>query len=149
MRFQHFPRFLPAALPASAPVSSFAQTPGVPVGQGHYTIVQANDGKTVGSADCTVGSLAAGYQIDSHGEIKLAKFSYTFTNSNRLDAQLNTAREQLGGNVNGAQVTFTLGSDSTGPQFLVNINAAGKPPTTNSFDRHQHTVLVPDLDPAA
>jgi hypothetical protein len=161
MRFSTFALFASAALAASASVPAFARTqaqmpaqtsaptPGVPVGAAHYSIVQASDGKTVGTADCTVGSLATGYEIDSHGEIKLPKFSYTFTNSNRLDAQLNTVREQLGGAVNGAQVAFTLGSDSTGRQFLVNISATGKPATTNSFDRHQHTVLVPDLDPAA
>ena len=120
----------------------------MPVGQGHYTIVQANDGKAVGTADCTVGSLEAGYQIDSRGDLKLAKFSYSFSNSNRLDARLNVVRDQLTGTVNGAAVTFNLVSDATGRQFDVNITAAGKS-TTNTVDRHQHTVLLPDLDPAA
>jgi hypothetical protein len=148
MRFHTFTLFLSAALAASASVSSFAQTPGVPVGAGHYAIVQANDGKTVGSADCTVGSLSAGYQIDSKGDLKVGKFAYSFSNSNRLDDHLNVVREQLSGTVNGTEVTFSLGSDATGRQFLVNIAASGKN-TTNNFDRHQHTVLLPDLDPAA
>jgi len=138
--------FLPAFLVVAGPV--FAQAPGVPVGQSHYTIVQANDGKTVGSADCTVAALASGYQIDSRGQLSLSKFNYSFTNSNRLDGQLNIVHDQLSGSVNGTQVTFDLASDSTGRQFAVNIAASGKN-TPNSFDRHQHTVLLPDLDPAA
>jgi len=121
---------------------------GIPVGQNHYTLVQAHDGKTVGSADCTVSSIASGYQIDSHGTLSLAKFSYSFSDSNRLDPQLNIVRDQLSGTVNGQQVTFSLGSDSTGRQFQVSIAASGKT-TTNTFDRHQRTLLLPDLDPAA
>ncbi|HEX4006698.1 MAG TPA: hypothetical protein VHX60_11025 [Acidobacteriaceae bacterium] len=156
MRLQPLVLFASAAFAASAlvlsPVLAGAQTapsaPGVPVGTAHYTIVQASDGKTVGSAECTVGSLATGYQIDSHGELKFAKFSYTFTNSNRLDGQLNIVRDQLSGAVNGAQVTFSLGSESTGREFQVSIEAAGKT-TTNTFDRHQNSVLLADLDPAA
>ncbi|MGC2638849.1 MAG: hypothetical protein WA294_16820 [Acidobacteriaceae bacterium] len=131
-----------------ASVSVFAQAPGVPVGENHYTIVQANDGKSVGSADCTVGSVASGYQINSRGDMKMAKFSYSFSNENRLDSQLNIVRDQLTGTVNGAAVTFSLESDSTGRLFNVNIQASGKN-ATNSFDRHQRTVLMPDLDPAA
>src|SRR5580700_10247361 len=143
MRFSTFALFASAALAASASVPAFARaqaqmpaqtsapTPGVPVGAAHYSIVQASDGKTVGTADCTVGSLAAGYQIDSHGEIKLAKFSYTFTNSNRVDERLNVVRDQLTGTVNGTAVTFNLESDATGRQFNVNITAAGKN-TTNT-----------------
>jgi hypothetical protein len=148
MRLAPFSLLVCAIFAGTATVRSFSQTPGVPVGQGHYTIVQANDGKTVGSADCTVGSLAAGYQIDSRGELKLAKFSYTFANSNRVDERLNVVRDQLTGTVNGTAVTFNLESDATGRQFNVNITAAGKN-TTNTLDRHQHTVLLPDLDPAA
>jgi hypothetical protein len=131
-----------------ASVPALAQAPGVPVGQNHYALVQANDGKTVGAADCNVGSLSSGYQIDSHGDLKLAKFSYSFSNSNRLDGQLNIVHDQLSGTVNGAQVNFSLGSDSTGRSFNVETAANGKT-TTNTFDRHQRTVLLPDLDPAA
>lgn len=134
--------------PLIAGSSVFAQSPGVPVGQNHYAIVQANDGKAVGSADCTVGSLPSGYEIDSHGELKLSKFTYSFSNQDRMDAQLNIVREQLTGAVNGAQVTFRMASDSSGRTFQVNIDASGKS-TSNTFDRHQRTVVLPDLDPAA
>jgi hypothetical protein len=146
MRLQTFSLF--ASFLAGGMASALAQAPGVPVGQNHYSIVQTSDGKTVGAADCTVGSLASGYQIDSRGDIKLAKFSYSFTNSSRLDGQLNIVRDQLSGTVNGSQVTFSLGSDATGRTFNVDIAANGKD-TTNTFDRHQRTVLLPDLDPAA
>jgi hypothetical protein len=131
-----------------ASLPALAQAPGVPVGQNHYVIVEASDGKTVGAADCTVGSLASGYQIDSQGGMKLSKFSYSFTNSNRLDGDLNIVRDQLSGTVNGAQVTFALGSDSTGRTFKIDIAASGKN-TTNTLDRHQRAVLLADLDPAA
>lgn len=121
---------------------------GVPAGQNRYSLVQAHDGKTVGSAECTVGSIASGYQIDSRGTMSIAKFSYSFTDSNRLDPQLNMVNDQLSGTVNGQQVTFSLASDAAGRQFQASIVAGGKT-TTNTFDRHQHTVLLPDLDPAA
>jgi len=140
------PLFSLVALLISAP--AFTQTPGVPVGSSKYTIVQANDGKTVGSAGCTVGSLANGYEIDSRGELKLPKFDYSFSNQNRLDGELDIVRDQLSGTVNGTQVTFGLASDTTGRQFGVTIEASGKT-TTNTFDRHRNTVLMPDLDPAA
>lgn len=140
MRLPVIPLLFSLALPAVAQ--------GVPVGQNRYELVEAHDGKSVGSAECTVSSIASGYQIDSRGSLSMAKFSYSFTNSDRFDPQLNIVRDQLSGTVNGQQVTFTLASDSTGRQFQVSIVASGKT-TTNSFDRHQHTVLLPDLDPAA
>jgi hypothetical protein len=139
-------------LSALAPVvlagAVFAQAPTVPAGQSHFSIVQVNDGKTVGSTDCSVATAPGGYQISSHGDLKMAKFTYTFTNENRLDSQLNVVHDQLSGTVNGAQVTFHVGSDPSGRQFQVSIDASGKT-TTNTFDRHQHTTLLPDLDSAA
>ncbi len=126
----------------------FAQAPALPAGQAHFTLVQANDGKTVGSADCSVAAAPNGYQVESHGDLKMPKFTYSFTNSNRLDSQLNMVHDQLSGTVNGAQVTFDMKSDPSGRQFQISIAASGKN-TTNNFDRHQHTVLLPDLDPAA
>ena len=126
----------------------FAQAPALPAGQAHFTLVQANDGKTVGSADCSVAAAPNGYQVESHGDLKMPKFTYSFTNSNRLDSQLNMVHDQLSGTVNGAQVTFEMTSDPSGRQFQISIAASGKN-TTNNFDRHQHTVLLPDLDPAA
>lgn len=124
-----------------------AQLPGLPQGEARYNLVQANDGKTVGSADFSATTVPGGYEVSSRGEMHLQKFTYSFTNSNRLDGELNIVRDQLTGTVNGADVTFSLASDSTGRQFLINT-AAGKT-TQNSLDRHQHTVLLPDLDPAA
>lgn len=137
-----------ALVPAFFAGAVFAQAPAVPAGQAHFSIVQANDGKNVGSADCTVTAVSGGYQISSHGDLKMPKFTYTFTNENRLDSGLNVVRDELTGTVNGSQVTFSLNSDPSGRQFQVNITAGGKN-TTNTFDRHQHTALLPDLDPAA
>src|ERR1700691_6047473 len=92
----------------------FAQAPAVPAGQSHFNIVQASDGKTVGSADCSVATAAGGYQITSHGELKMPKFTYAFTNEDRLDSNLNVVHDQLTGTVNGAQVTCRLASDAAG-----------------------------------
>jgi hypothetical protein len=128
--------------------AAFAQTPAVPAGEAHFSIVQANDAKNVGSADCTVSVVPGGYQITSRGELKMPKFTYSFANQNRLDSELNIVRDQLTGAVNGSGVTFSMNSDPTGRQFQLSITASGKT-TTNSFDRHQHTALLPDLDPAA
>ena len=118
-------------------------------GGAHFTIVQASDGKTVGATQCAFVPVTSGYQVTSSGQVKLARFSYSFTNENHLDTELNIIRDQLSGTVNGAKVTFTMASDPSGRQFQVNIDAAGKPAVTNSFDRHQHLVLLPDLDAAA
>ena len=137
-----------ALAPAIIAGAVFAQAPAVPAGQAHFSIVQANDGKNVGSADCTVTAVSGGYRISSHGDMKIPKFTYSFTNENRLDGQLNIVRDQLSGTVNGSQVTFGMNSDPSGRQFQVSIVASGKT-TSNSFDRHQHTALLPDLDPAA
>ncbi len=126
----------------------FAQAPALPVGQAHFSIVAASDGKNAGSADCTVTAVSGGYEISSHGDLKVPKFTYTFTNENRLDSQLNVVRDQLSGAVNGTQATFSMNSDPSGKQFQVSITASGKN-TTNTFDRHQHSALLPDLDPAA
>lgn len=128
--------------------SAFAQAVGVPLGSSHYTLVQADSGKAVGSAEADVATVPGGYQISSHGDLKMPKFTYSYSNSNRLDEQLNIVRDQLTGTVNGDQVTFTMASDSTGRQFQISISASGKT-TTNTVDRHQHLALLPDLDPAA
>ena len=126
----------------------FAQAPALSPGSTNYALIEADNGKTVGSADVSVATTAGGYQITSRGDLKMAKFNYSFSNSNRLDSQLNIVRDELTGSVNGAQVTFDLASDSTGRQFQISISAKGKT-TTNTVDRHQHLALLPDLDPAA
>lgn len=128
--------------------TAFAQAPSLPLGSSNYTLVEADNGKTVGTADVSVGTIPGGYEINSHGELKMPKFSYSFTNGNHLDSQLNIVRDELTGSVNGSQVTFTLASDSTGRQFQINIIASGKA-TANTVDRHQNLVLLPDLDPGA
>lgn len=117
-------------------------------GSAQYHLVQADTGKIVGSASCAVRTLSNGYQFYSKGQMQMAKFSYSFTNNNRLDSQLNIVNDQLTGTVNGQSVTFSLVSDTTGRTFNVSIVAQGKT-TTNSFYRHRQTVLLPDLDPAA
>ena len=139
---------LTSFLVISAMPAALAQAPALAAGSAHYTLVEANDCKTVGSADATVQALPNGYQISSHGEMKLAKFSYSFSNDNRMDRELNIVHDQLTGTVNGAEVTFNMSSDASGRQFQISIVAQGKT-TTNSVDRHQNTVLLPDLDPAA
>lgn len=148
MRLPLFSLLTSFLLASAASPALEAQAPALPAGAAHYTLVQANDGKAVGSADYTVTAAPNGYQVSSQGDLKMAKFTYTFTDNNRLDGQLNIVHAQLSGTVNGAQVTFNLASDATGRQFQVDIAAQGKN-TTNSFDRHQNTVLLPDLDPAA
>lgn len=141
---------LPVLLVVSALLvpSAFAQASGVPAGSSHYTIVEADNGKTVGSAEASVASIPGGYQITSRGDLKMAKFTYSFSNDNRVDSELNIVRDQLNGTVNGDQVAFDLSSDASGRQFQISISAKGKT-TTNTVDRHQHLALLPDLDPAA
>lgn len=137
-----------AILPALLVPAALAQTPGVPAGSSRYSLVEADNGKTAGSAEASFATIPGGYQVTSHGDLKMTKFSYSFSNDNRLDGQLNLVHDQLSGSVNGDQVTFSLASDASGRQFQISINASGKT-TTNAVDRHQHLVLLPDLDPAA
>lgn len=128
--------------------SALAQNAPLPTGAAQFHVIQASDGKTVGSAACSVTTQSNGYQIDSSGQIKLEKLSYRFNNNNHLDQYLDIVHDELSGTVNNDQANFTLASDSTGRTFNVSIDAKGKT-TTNSFDRHQHTTLLADLDPAA
>jgi hypothetical protein len=129
-------------LPAAA---SRAQTP-LAAGSAHYSIYQGD--KTVGASDYTVQPTPNGYTITSHGKLTLTKFSYSFTNTQRLDTSRNLVSNQLSGTVNGAAVTFTANADSTGREFQIGISANGKQ-TQNAIDRHQNMVLLADLDPAA
>jgi hypothetical protein len=140
------PGFLLLALSFSA---GFAQTqtpPALPAGSTHFVIYQGD--KSVGSADRTIQPTPNGYAITSQGKMSLSKFSYSFSNSQHLDHSLNLVSDQLSGTVNGKQVTFTAHADSTGRQFQIDIDADGKK-TQNTVDRHQHLVLLADLDPAA
>lgn len=133
---------------ALAAVPALAQAPPLPAGSAQFHLIQANNGKSVGSAACSVAADRNGYQVDSSGQLQLSKFSYRFNSNNHLDQELDIVRDEVTGTVNGDQAVFTLASDPTGRTFNISINAKGKT-TTNSFDRHQHTTVLPDLDPAA
>jgi hypothetical protein len=135
---------LPAAV-AAAQTPIAAQAP-LAAGSAHYAVYQGD--KTVGASDYTINATTSGYDITSHGKLTLTKFSYSFTNTQHLDSGLNLVNSQLTGSVNGSAVTFTAAADSTGRQFQINISANGKQ-TQNTVDRHQHLVLLPDLDSAS
>ena len=126
-------------------VPILAQTPTLSIGSSNFQIFQGN--KVVGSADYTIATGPTGYTITSRGDLKISKFSYSFSNSNQLDSTLNTVRDQLSGTVNGSPVTFNVNADSTGRQFQISVNANGKQ-TTNTVDRHRNLVFLPDLDAA-
>src|SRR5690348_11740351 len=109
------------------------------VGTSHYTISQNN--KNVGSSEFTVTPTAAGYTINSRGELRLSKLSYSFTNAQNLDRALNLVNDQITGTVNGGAVTISIKADPTGRQFNIDVNAKGKD-TQNTVDRHQHLALL-------
>jgi hypothetical protein len=147
MRFTAAPLMLSFLLPVSLlpAVAAQAQATLAP-GTAHYDVYQGD--KTVGKSDYTVQSASNGYTVTSHGELKLTKFNYSFTNTQKLDANLNLVSNQLNGTVNGTPVTFAATADSSGRQFQIQISANGKQ-TQNTVDRHQHLVLLADLDAAA
>jgi len=115
-------------------------------GSGNYAVYQGD--KVVGSANYNIQPTSNGYTVTSSGKLNLTKFSYSFNNTQHLDHDRNLVSDQLTGDVKGSPVTFTVNSDPTGRQFQISINANGKQ-TQNTVDRHQHLVLLPDLDPAA
>lgn len=115
-------------------------------GSAHYQVYQGD--KVVGDADYTIEATPNGYTVTSHGKLNLTKFSYSFTNTQHLDGNRNLVSDQLTGKVNGKDVTFNVNSDPTGRQFQISISANGSQ-TQNTVDRHQHLVLLADLDPAA
>lgn len=121
-----------------------AQT-GIPAGTGHYKVFQGD--KAVGSSQYTVTPTSAGYTIASQGDLRLSKFSYDFQSTQYLDHMLNLVSDRITGTVNGSAVTFDVNTDSTGRRFLIHVNAKGKD-EQNTLDRHQHLVLMPDLDAA-
>ncbi len=141
MRLSRFSFFAALLLPAAMVQAQTA----LPAGTSHYTVLQGD--KTVGSAEFTVTPTAAGYTIASRGDMHLSKFSYNFSNTQNLDHLLNLVSDQITGTVNGSPVTFTVNADPTGRQFHISVNAKGQT-TQNTVDRHQHLVLLPDLDSA-
>ncbi|MBV8632633.1 MAG: hypothetical protein JOZ83_17025 [Silvibacterium sp.] len=128
-----------------APARSFSQ-PALPSGSAHYKIHLQD--KTIGECDYTLQPTPNGYSITSHGKLNLTKFSYSFTNTQLLDSSFNLIRDELSGSVAGSPVSFIAAADSTGRQFAITVSANGSQ-TQNTLDRHQHLVLLPDLDPAA
>lgn len=141
MRLASFAFVLALLLPAGMVHAQMDLHPG----SSHFTILQGD--KSVGSSETTVTSTAAGYNIASHGDLKLSKFNYTFDNKQSLDHMLNLVNDQITGTVNGSPVTFTVNADPTGRQFHIDVNAQGKN-TQNTIDRHQHLALLADLDSA-
>lgn len=114
-------------------------------GSSHFTILQGD--KNVGSSDTTITPTPAGYDIASHGELRLSKFNYSFENKQSLDHMLNLVKDQISGTVNDSPVTFAVNADPSGRSFQINVNAQGKT-TQNTVDRHRHLALLPDLDSA-
>lgn len=146
MRFSAVTSLFALLLPAGIVSAAASAQATLPIGSAHYTVYQGD--KSVGSSDYTIERQPNGFTITSHGKLSLSKFTYSFTNTQRLDANLNLVSDQLSGDVNGSPVTFTANSDPAGRQFQIAINANGKQ-TQNTVDRHRHLVLLPDLDSAA
>jgi hypothetical protein len=130
-----------AALLTSA---TFAQTTLTP-GTVNYTIEQS--GKKLGTASYTIQNAPNKYLITSTGKVTDNKFTYAFSNTQKLDTSLNLITDQLSGVVSGKAVSFNATSDPTGRQFKLNISANGTQ-QTNAVDRNQNTALLTDLDPA-
>ncbi len=114
-------------------------------GTASYKIEQ--NGKVLGDASYTTRSTPKTYLITSNGKMALGKFSYAFSNTQKLDTSLNLITDQLSGVVNGKAVSFQATSDPTGRQFLLDISANGQK-QQNKIDRDQNSVLLTDLDPA-
>src|SRR5271165_4122400 len=93
------------------PAIAFTQTP-LAAGGGHYAVYQGD--KTVGTGDYNIQPTPNGYTVTSHGKLSLTKFSYSFSNTQHLDGNLNLVSDQLSGTVNGSAVTFAVNADSTG-----------------------------------
>ena len=139
---------LPALFSLLAGSSVWAQAPS----SGASYVVTQND-KTTGSAQYSTRPIAGGEMLQSSGSLHIAKFSYSFNNTETVDAQGNLVRDSLTGSVHGQKasgnhIQFDTNSSASGRDFSIRINADGKQ-TTNTVDRHRNTVLMPDLDPAA
>jgi hypothetical protein len=138
-----FRTFLCAAALSSA---AFAQTATLATGTASYTIEQ--NGKQLGTAAYTVQNAPNKYILTSNGKMTLDKFSYAFSNTQKLDTSLNLFTDQLSGVVSGKAVSFKATADPTGRQFQLDVSANGQQ-QNNTVDRNQNTVLLTDLDPAA
>lgn len=117
----------------------------LPAGSSRFSILQ--DGKTVGSTECTVTPTPSGYTVTSQGELRLTKLNYSFNDTQMMDRMLNLVSDQITGSVNGKPVTFAVKADPSGRQFNITVTAEGKS-TQNTIQRHRHLALLPDLDAA-
>ena len=124
--------------------TSFAQTTLTP-GTVNYTVEQS--GQKLGVASYTIENAPNKYLITSNGKITQDKFSYGFSNTQKVDTSLNLITDQLSGVVNGKAVSFNATADPTGRQFKLQISANGTQ-QTNAVDRNQNSALLTDLDPA-
>src|ERR1700749_795216 len=88
--------------------TTFAQTTLTP-GTVSYTIEQ--NGKKLGSASYSVQNAPNKYLITSNGKMSEDKFSYAFSNTQKLDLSLNLITDQLSGVVSGKAVSFNATSD--------------------------------------
>lgn len=131
---------------AALTTAAFAQTAALNPGTAGYTIQQ--DGKKLGASTYTIQNAPNKYVITSNGKMTVGKFSYAFSNTQKLDTALNLFADQLSGVVNGKAVSFNLKTDPTGHQFQLDISANGQQ-KNNTVDRNQNSVLLTDLDPAA
>ena len=124
--------------------TTFAQTTLAP-GTVSYTVEQS--GKKLGTSSYTIQNAPNKYFITSNGKMAQDKFSYAFSNTQKLDTSLNLITDQLSGVVNGKAVSFKATSDPTGRQFKLDVSASGTQ-QNNAVDRNQNSVLLTDLDPA-
>jgi hypothetical protein len=131
-------------LSVSLPV--FGQSVVLPAGQSQFTITQ--NGRTVGQTESNIERLPNGYSIESHGEMGVGSFHYSFTSQNRLDPMLNVVEDRITGTVNGKEASFDVNTSSDGRQFLIRAQGGGKN-ESNTLTRHQNLVVVPDFDAAA
>ena len=136
---------MPAIL-LSLALPALAQSTVLPTGQSQFAITQ--NGKTLGHTESNIARLANGYQIESHGEMGLGKFHYSFTSQNRLDSELNVVQDSIAGQVNGKQARFEVASSTDGRTFLIHTSGGGKS-ESNTVTRHQNLVVLPDFDAAS
>lgn len=124
--------------------AAFGQT--LTSGSATYSIEQGS--KKLGNTTYSVQNAPDKYIITSSGKMTEGKFSYSFSNTQKLDTSLNLITDQLSGVVSGKAVTFNLKTDPTGRQFQLDISANGQQ-KNNTLDRNLNTVQLTDLDPAA
>jgi hypothetical protein len=104
-------------------------------------------GKEAGSASFSTEKAADGYHNISTGSVKLPNLTYSFSKSERVDMGLNLVSANISAVVNGSAVNVVVEVAPDG-RYSMETSANGQK-YPGSFDRHDHSVLVPDLDPGA